>query len=109
VLAWIIYAQGNKVKALDMLIKAADLEGSLDTPPVTPGAVLPARGLLADMLILNGDYSDTLNAYQASLKLFSQRSPRSLIDQFKQPIYIIFVARYLMADYLNQFAFYARS
>jgi tetratricopeptide (TPR) repeat protein len=67
VLAWIIYAQGDKVKALEMLIKAADLEDSLDKNPVTPGAVLPARELLANMLILNGDYPDALSAYLASL------------------------------------------
>ncbi len=73
VLAWIIYAQGDKVKALEMLIKAADLEDSLDKNPVTLGAVLPARELLGDMLILNGDYSDALNAYQASLKINPHR------------------------------------
>ena len=71
--AWIIYAQGDKAKALEQLIKAAALEDSLDKNPVTPGAVLPARELLADMLMLNGDYSAALRAYQASLKINPHR------------------------------------
>jgi hypothetical protein len=56
-----------------MLIKAADLEDSLDKNPVTPGAVLPARELLANMLILNGDYPDALSAYLASLNINPHR------------------------------------
>ena len=71
--AWIIYAQGDKAKALEQLIKAAALEDSLDKNPVTPGAVLPARELLADMLMLNGDYSAALRAYQTSLKINPHR------------------------------------
>ena len=68
VTAWVSYAQGDKANALKQLKKAADLEDSLDKDPVTPGAVLPARELLADMFMLNGDYSDALMAYQVSLK-----------------------------------------
>jgi hypothetical protein len=47
VLAWIIYAQGNKVKALDMLIKAADLEGSLDTPPRNTWGSFTRKGIVS--------------------------------------------------------------
>jgi tetratricopeptide (TPR) repeat protein len=62
---WMTYMQ----KTLKQLQKAADIEDSLDKNPVTPGAVLPARELLADMLMLNGDYSDAFSAYQISLKI----------------------------------------
>jgi tetratricopeptide (TPR) repeat protein len=66
--AWVSYAKGDKAQALKQLKEAAGLEDSLDKNPVTPGAVLPARELLADMLMLNGDYSGALNTYQTNLK-----------------------------------------
>ncbi|WP_299083979.1 hypothetical protein [uncultured Paraglaciecola sp.] len=69
VAAWVTYGRGNKEKALKQLSKAADLEDSLDKNPVTPGAVLPSRELLGDMLMLTADYSNALLAYQASLKI----------------------------------------
>lgn len=69
VAAWIDYAQGEKSKALAKLTQASLLEESVDKNPVTPGAVLPIRELLADMLMLDGQYSAALKAYQASLKI----------------------------------------
>ena len=50
--AWKTYAEGDSEKALVKMAKSADLEDSVDKHPVTPGAVLPARELLADMLLL---------------------------------------------------------
>ncbi len=41
---------------------AADLEDSVDTHPLTPGAVLPARELLGDMLIEPGHYKELIAA-----------------------------------------------
>jgi len=72
--AWISYETGNTASALAQLRKAADLEDSMDKNPVTPGAVLPARELLADMLMLHGDYSDALLAYEKSLGAGPNRS-----------------------------------
>lgn len=65
--AWLSYALGNKEQALTQLYQAAELEDSFDKNPVTPGAVLPARELLGDMLLLNEDYENALIAYEASL------------------------------------------
>jgi hypothetical protein len=45
----------------------------MDKNPVTPGAVLPARELLADMLVLNGNYSEALTAYNESLVINPNR------------------------------------
>jgi len=67
--AWIKYASGNKKKALAQLRLAADLEDSMDKSPVTPGAVLPSRELLADMLMLTGDYTNALVAYNQCLSI----------------------------------------
>lgn len=71
--AWIYFAEGKKQKALDLLSEAADIEDSLDKNPVTPGAVLPARDLLGDMLLLTGDNSSARQAYNASLKIGPKR------------------------------------
>jgi hypothetical protein len=47
---------------------AADLESSTDKHPVTPGAVLPARELLADLLSEMGRPAEAATEYEASLK-----------------------------------------
>jgi cytochrome c-type biogenesis protein CcmH/NrfG len=41
---------------------------------MAPGAVLPARELLADMLMLDGDYSGALLAYERCLSVGPNRS-----------------------------------
>lgn len=71
--AWISYKVGDKKQAIDQLRRAADIEDSMDKNPVTPGAVLPARELLGDMLLLNGSYAEALNAYNASLSINPNR------------------------------------
>jgi hypothetical protein len=73
VAAWSAFSEGKKSQALKMMQEAADLEDSVDKHPVTPGAVLPARELLGDMLMLSGKYGDALAAYQASLKISPNR------------------------------------
>lgn len=71
--AWIQYQSGNKEKGLDTLYAAADLEDSLDKNPVTPGAVLPARELLADMLLRSGKYEDAIKEYEKTLEINPNR------------------------------------
>ena len=46
---------------------AADLEDVTQKHPVTPGAVLPARELLGDLLLELGRPADAARAYAASL------------------------------------------
>lgn len=71
--AWINFGEGKKEQALILLRQAADIEDSIDKNPVTPGAVLPARELLADMLFLNGDYSGAVTEYKLSLAISPNR------------------------------------
>jgi tetratricopeptide (TPR) repeat protein len=71
--AWMDYAQRNNEKALLKMRKSADLEDSVDKHPVTPGAVLPARELLGDMLLLEKKYTEAIEAYEASLKISANR------------------------------------
>jgi len=73
VAAWIEYAKGNRKEALSMMEKAADTEDSVDKHPVTPGAVLPARDLLGDMLIDMDKPAMALVAYEKSLKISPNR------------------------------------
>lgn len=67
--AWLAYQQGNKDKALALMREAADKEDALDKHPVTPGAVLPARELLGDMLLLTKKPAEAAEAYEASLQV----------------------------------------
>jgi tetratricopeptide (TPR) repeat protein len=49
--AWLAKGEGKNDEALKLMRSAADLEDTTEKHPVTPGAVIPARELLADMLI----------------------------------------------------------
>jgi len=60
-------AEGKKEDALALARSAADLEGSTEKHPVTPGAILPAREMLADMLLELGQPKQALAEYEASL------------------------------------------
>jgi tetratricopeptide (TPR) repeat protein len=71
--AWAEFAEKKIVKALSLMKKAAVIEDSVDKHPVTPGAVLPARELLGDMLVLLGKYDEAIDAYEASLRISPNR------------------------------------
>jgi len=71
--AWIEQAAGNREKAAEEMRSAADLEDSTDKHPVTPGAIIPARELLGDLLLLQGKAAEALAEYEASLKLAPNR------------------------------------
>ncbi len=71
--ALVAYAGGKKDEGLTMLRAAADHEDSIDKHPVTPGALLPAREILADMLLENGRPTQALREYEAVLKVSPRR------------------------------------
>jgi tetratricopeptide (TPR) repeat protein len=73
VAAWVAYSEGMTDNALQLMRKAADIEDSVDKHPVTPGAILPARELLGDMLLLVGKYEEAIEAYEASLLISPNR------------------------------------
>ena len=64
---WLAQAEGKKEEALRLLREAADLEDSTSKHPVTPGALLPAREQLADLLLESGDASAALAEYESAL------------------------------------------
>ena len=66
--AWLFLAEGHQAVALDAMRAAAALEDSTEKRPVTPGAVLPARELLGDMLLEMDRPVEALAAYEAVLR-----------------------------------------
>jgi tetratricopeptide (TPR) repeat protein len=71
--AWAALAEGDKEQALKTMREAAEIEDSVDKHPVTPGAVLPARELLGDMLVELDKPAEAVEAYEASLKISPNR------------------------------------
>ncbi len=72
--AWLVYAEGNKDQGLLEMTIAAELEATTEKHPITPGEVLPARELYADMLMEFGQHKVALVAYETALK----RNPNRL-------------------------------
>lgn len=66
-LAWIQFKQGKDKQALQTMALAADMEDHTEKHPVTPCEVIPARELLADMLLEMNKPDEALKAYQADL------------------------------------------
>jgi hypothetical protein len=66
--SWIVLAEGTPGRALQLARVAADREDAVDKHPVTPGEVVPARELLADMLLELNHPADALAEYQTVLR-----------------------------------------
>lgn len=71
--AWQLYSNGKKEQAIKLMREAADEEDALDKHPVTPGAILPARELLGDMLLLAKQPKEAAMAYEACLQISPKR------------------------------------
>jgi len=68
VAAWVLYASGDVQGAIRLATEAAEVEDGTDKHPVTPGHVLPAREVLADLLLEAGRHAEARAAYEAVLK-----------------------------------------
>jgi tetratricopeptide (TPR) repeat protein len=73
VAAWISEKSGKTSDAIATMRSAADLEESMDKHAVTPGAVTPAREMLAELLLLHHRGDEALAEYQAALKIAPNR------------------------------------
>jgi tetratricopeptide (TPR) repeat protein len=71
--AWFKYRENMKDEALMVMQKAAALESTTEKHPVTPGEILPARELLADMLLEMGRYREAQVEYEATLERSANR------------------------------------
>jgi tetratricopeptide (TPR) repeat protein len=66
--AWLARALRHDEEAVHLLKAAADLDDATEKHPVTPGAILPAREQLAELLLEVGRPAEALTQYEASLK-----------------------------------------
>jgi tetratricopeptide (TPR) repeat protein len=64
--AWVAYVKGNPEEALNLMRGAADLEDKSEKAAVSPGRIVPARELLADMLHESGKPAEALAEYERS-------------------------------------------
>ncbi len=71
--ALIAMAEGKKDEGFRLLRQAANHEDAVDKSPVTPGALLPVREMLADLLLENGSAPEALKEYEAVLKTAPRR------------------------------------
>jgi tetratricopeptide (TPR) repeat protein len=71
---WLAFAEGKHDEAVRLLTGAAEKEELVGKHPVTPGAILPARELLGDLLIELHRPADALGAYERALT----QAPRRL-------------------------------
>jgi tetratricopeptide (TPR) repeat protein len=62
------HIQGDDKKALELVRAAADLDGTMDKHPATPASVLPARELLADLLLELNQPREAFKEYELSLR-----------------------------------------
>jgi hypothetical protein len=79
---WIDYAAGKHDEALGHLREAADLEEKTEKHPVTPGAILPGREQLADMLMALGKSEEAKKEYEAALRESPKR--RHLLEALQK-------------------------
>jgi hypothetical protein len=73
VAAWLADASRKTEDAVTTMRSAAELEESMDKHAVTPGSVLPAREMLAELLSSHGQAQAALTEYQAVLKVAPNR------------------------------------
>ncbi len=66
--AWILFKEGMQADGLKLMNRAADMEDKTQKHSVTPGEVLPARELLADMLQQLNKPAEALAMYEAVLR-----------------------------------------
>ena len=64
---WLARAERRDEEAIRLLTQAAELDERVGKHPVTPGAVLPPRELLGDLLLELGRPAEALAAYEAAL------------------------------------------
>ncbi|WP_373524469.1 hypothetical protein [Aquiflexum sp.] len=69
--AWTEFAKGNKTKALELMEEAEKRERATNKHPITPGELLPASELLADMYLELDMPKEALKHYELAL----DRSP----------------------------------
>jgi tetratricopeptide (TPR) repeat protein len=71
--AWLVVSEGNKEEAIDVLRHAADAEDILGKHPVSPGAFVPIREQLGNLLLATGQPKEAQREFEAALKIYPGR------------------------------------
>jgi tetratricopeptide (TPR) repeat protein len=71
--AWVAYGEGKKEEAVDLLRRTADAEDVLGKHPVSPGALVPAREQLGDLLLKLDHPMEAQREFEAALKIYPGR------------------------------------
>src|SRR5437763_6031570 len=71
--ACVTYSEGKKDEAVNLLRRAADAEDMLGKHPVSPGALVPAREQLGDLLLKLDRPKEAEREFEAALKIYPGR------------------------------------
>src|SRR6267154_2677875 len=71
--AWVAYGENKKEDAVDLLRRTADAEDILGKHPVSPGALVPAREQLGDLLLKLNRPKEAQREFEAALKIYPGR------------------------------------
>ena len=71
--AWVAYTEGKKEDAVNLLRRTADAEDILGKHPVSPGALVPAREQLGDLLLKLDRPKEAQREFEAALKIYPGR------------------------------------
>ena len=71
--AWVAYGENKKEDAVGILRRAADAEDILGKHPVSPGALVPAREQLGDLLLNLNRPKEAEREFEAALKIYPGR------------------------------------
>jgi tetratricopeptide (TPR) repeat protein len=71
--AWVAYGENKKEDAVSILRRAADAEDILGKHPVSPGALVPAREQLGDLLLKLDRPREAQREFEAALKIYPGR------------------------------------
>lgn len=65
---WLAHVEGRREESLRLMRAAAELDDATDKHPVTPGALLPAREQLGELLLELKQPAEALNEFETSLR-----------------------------------------
>ena len=71
--AWVTYGENKKEEAVTMLRRVGDAEDILGKHPVSPGALVPAREQLGDLLLALDRPKEAQQEFEAALKIYPGR------------------------------------
>ena len=71
--AWLMWARGARAEAIAAMRQATAMEAATEKNAMTPGPLLPAREMLGEMLLANGDGKGALREFEETLKIEPRR------------------------------------